>query len=80
MGQMVSIDIPFGTIEAIKTVADLFAPLSGKVIAINETLSDSPEKVNTHPYGDGWIIKIELSDLSQQSSLLSAEQYVKIID
>jgi len=79
-GETVTIDNPFGTIEAIKTVADLFAPLSGNVITVNETLNDSAEKVNNDPYGEGWIIKIELSDPSQQYNLLNAEQYAKIID
>ncbi|MBU0474535.1 MAG: glycine cleavage system protein GcvH [Bacteroidetes bacterium] len=69
----------FGSIEAVKTVSDLYAPLSGKVIEINAALEDEPELVNSDPYGDGWLIKIECSDLSQLDSLLSIEDYKKQI-
>jgi glycine cleavage system H protein len=65
----------FGTIEAVKTVSDLFAPCDGKVIEINSSLADDPQKVNTDPYGEGWLIKIEISDPSQLDSLLNAEAY-----
>ena len=65
----------FGTIEAVKTVSDLFAPCSGKVVAINDKLSDEPELINSDPYGEGWIIKVELSDNSELDSLLSADTY-----
>jgi len=65
----------FGTIEAVKTVSDLFAPCDGKVIEINSSLADDPQKVNTDPYGEGWLIKIEISDPSQLDSLLDAEAY-----
>ncbi len=66
---------PFGTIEAVKTVSDLFAPCDGKVIEVNSSLADDPQKVNSDPYGDGWLIKIEITDLSQLDSLLDAEAY-----
>lgn len=69
----------FGTVEAVKTVSDLFLPLSGEVIEFNESLEDEPEKVNTDPYGDGWMIKLKCSDLSQADSLLSAEDYKELI-
>lgn len=69
----------FGTVEAVKTVSDLFLPLSGEVIEFNESLEDEPEKVNTDPYGDGWMIKLKCSDLSQANSLLSAEDYKELI-
>ena len=69
----------FGTVEAVKTVSDLFLPLSGEIIEFNETLEDEPEKVNTDPYGAGWMIKVKCSDLSEVESLLSAESYKMLI-
>ncbi len=69
----------FGTVEAVKTVSDLFLPLSGEIIAFNEALEDEPEKVNSDPYGAGWMIKIELSDVSEVESLLSAADYKEVI-
>jgi len=68
----------FGTIEAVKTVSDMFMPVAGKVIAVNEKLADTPEVVNKDPYGDGWMIRIEISDASQVDELLTAEQYKEI--
>ena len=65
----------FGTVEAVKTVADLFMPLSGEVIEINESLDDEPELVNTDPFGDGWGIKIKLNKPSEVDALLSPEDY-----
>lgn len=70
---------PFGTIEAVKAVSDLFSPLSGEVIEVNEKLKDSPDLINKDPYGEGWIIKIRISDLSELNNLLSAEDYKKLI-
>jgi len=69
----------FGTVEAVKTVSDLFLPLSGEIIEFNEGLEDEPEKVNSDPYGEGWMIKIKISDASQIDSLLSDEDYKAII-
>lgn len=69
----------FGTVEAVKTVADLYMPLSGEVIEFNESLEDNPEKVNEDPYGEGWMIKIKLSDASQVEELLNAEAYQGIL-
>ena len=69
----------FGTVEAVKTVSDLFLPLSGEIIAFNETLEDEPEKVNTDPYGDGWMIKVKCSDLSQAEALLSSDDYKALV-
>jgi glycine cleavage system H protein len=71
----VQIDDPIGTIEAVKTVADVFAPVSGKVIAVNDKVKDSPETVNKDPYGEGWLAKIEMSDSSELDSLLDAVAY-----
>lgn len=70
----------FGTVEAVKTVSDLFLPLSGEIIEFNEALEDEPEKVNSDPYGEGWMIKLKISDESQVADLLSAEDYKALID
>ena len=69
----------FGTVEAVKTVSDLFMPISGKVIEFNKALDTAPEKVNSDPYGDGWMVKVELSNASEVSSLLTAAQYKELI-
>ncbi|SNR28833.1 glycine cleavage system H protein [Maribacter sedimenticola] len=69
----------FGTVEAVKTVSDLFSPLSGEIVEFNESLEDEPEQVNTDPYGAGWMVKIKLSDSSEIDDLLSAEAYKEII-
>lgn len=69
----------FGTVEAVKTVSDLFLPLSGEIIAFNEALEDAPESVNTDPYGAGWMIKIQISDASQVERLMSANDYKVLI-
>ncbi len=68
-----------GTIEAVKTVADLYSPVSGKVIQINNSLSDDPSVINRDPYGEGWMVKIELSDPSEWDKLLTAEEYKKLL-
>ena len=70
----------FGTVEAVKTVSDLFMPVSGEVTEVNETLADEPELVNKDPYGAGWMIKIKLSDSSDLNDMLSAEEYQKMIE
>ncbi len=70
----------FGTVEAVKTVSDLFMPVSGKVIEMNSNLEDKPELVNEDPYGEGWIIKIDISDLSEIDSLMSSQEYKNLID
>lgn len=69
----------FGTVEAVKTVSDLFLPLSGEITEFNESLEDEPEKVNTDPYGDGWMIKIKFSEASEIDNLLSADDYKALI-
>jgi glycine cleavage system H protein len=69
----------FGTVEAVKTVSDLFSPLSGEIIEFNEALEDEPEKVNADPYGDGWMVKIRFSDMSEIDDLLSDAAYKEII-
>ena len=69
----------FGTVEAVKTVSDLFLPLSGEIIEFNEGLEDEPELVNTDPYGAGWMIKVKFSDASQIDNLLDAKAYQELI-
>ena len=69
----------YGTIEAVKTVADAFMPVSGEVLEVNEALDGAPDLVNTDPYGEGWMIKIKFSDASEFDTLLTAEQYKEII-
>ena len=69
----------FGTIEAVKTVSDLFAPCSGKVLDVNKDLTNTPEDVNNDPYGKGWMVKIEINDLNDLNDLLNAEDYKKLI-
>jgi glycine cleavage system H protein len=69
----------FGTVEAVKTVSDLFLPLSGEIIEFNESLEGEPEKVNSDPYGEGWMVKVKCSDLSQIDNLLSADDYKELI-
>ena len=72
-------DEVFGSVEAVKTVSDLFLPLIGEIIEFNEALEDEPEKVNTDPYGDGWMVKIKISDTSEISGLLSYSDYKELI-
>ncbi len=91
LGDIVYVELPdeedelvakeaFGSIEAVKAVEDLVAPVSGEVLEANEELEDSPELINKSPYEDGWIVKIKLSDKSELENLLSAEDYKKIIE
>ncbi len=90
LGEIVFVDVPsvgetlsqgdvFGSVEAVKTVSDLNMPATGKVLELNETLNDQPDLVNNDPYGEGWMIKLQLSDLAELDSLLTAEEYAKLI-
>ncbi|MCC5940430.1 MAG: glycine cleavage system protein GcvH [Balneolaceae bacterium] len=72
-------DEVFGTVEAVKTVSELFSPVSGEITEINELLEDDPELVNNDPYGDGWMVKIKLGDASELDSLLSVEEYKELV-
>ena len=72
-------DEVFGTVEAVKTVSDLFLPMSGKIIEFNESLSDSPESINDSPYDDGWIIKVEISNPDEINQLLDNKDYSDLI-
>jgi glycine cleavage system H protein len=78
-GETLSAEEVFGTVEAVKTVSDLFMPLTGEVVEFNTGLEADPEAVNRDPYGDGWMIKIKLSDASQVDGLLSADAYTELI-
>lgn len=79
VGDVVEKDEVFGSVEAVKTVSDLFMPISGEVIEFNDALEDEPEKVNKDPYGAGWMIKIKISDASQIEELLSDNDYKELI-
>ncbi len=70
----------FGSVEAVKTVSDLMMPVSGEIIALNKVLEDEPELVNSDPYGDGWMIKVLVSNFTELDSLLTASQYKELID
>lgn len=70
----------FGSVEAVKTVSDLFMPIAGEVIELNEELEDAPELVNSDPYGKGWMIKVKISDKAQLDNLLDAEAYQNLIE
>lgn len=79
VGDVVEKDEVFGSVEAVKTVSDLFMPISGEVIEFNDALEDEPEKVNKDPYGAGWMIKIKISETSQIEELLSDNDYKELI-
>ena len=79
VGESLDKEAVFGTVEAVKTVSDLFLPLSGEITVFNEELEDSPELVNDDPYDQGWIIKMKISDLSQIEALLTHEGYQAVI-
>ena len=88
LGDIIYVDVPsmdnvkqgdtFGTIEAVKTVSDMFAPVSGKLTEVNPSVNDNPAIVNSSPYGEGWLVKMELSDLSEIDGLLSVEAYKEL--
>lgn len=90
LGDIVFIDIPsigtvvnsgavFGSVEAVKTVSDLFMPVEGEVVELNHALESSPELVNTDPYGKGWMVKVKISDIQSVAGLLSADDYQKLV-
>ena len=79
VGESLNADEIFGTVEAVKTVSDLFLPIAGKIIEVNESLDNTPEDVNNDPYGNGWMIKIEIDDVNGANNLLSAQQYKELI-
>lgn len=79
LDQTLSKDEVFGTVEAVKTVSDLFLPLSGEIIEFNETLETTPEQVNADPYGNGWMVKVKVSDTTEFEELLTSDQYKTLI-
>lgn len=76
VGETVEADAVFGTVEAVKTTSELYMPVAGEVLEFNEKLSDEPELVNTDPYGDGWIIKVKVANVSDLDNLLDSEAYI----
>jgi len=78
-GENLDREAVFGTVEAVKTVSDLFMPISGEVLEVNEKLESNPDVVNKDPYGDGWMVKISVQDAAELNDLLSAEQYKEVI-
>lgn len=79
VGQEVAKDAVFGTVEAVKTVSDLFMPATATVLEINDKLDAQPELVNTDPYGDGWMVKVSLADVAEVEGLLSADEYQAVV-
>ena len=91
LGDVVFVELPevgrrlkqgeeFGTIESVKAVSEIYSPVSGEVVEVNETLAEKPELVNTDPYGDGWMIRIRLSDATEADELMNAEEYEEYIE
>jgi len=80
VGATVSKDQPYTEVESVKAVSDVIAPLSGEVTAVNETLADKPETINEDPYGEGWLIKVKLSDPSEADSLMDSTEYQATLD
>ena len=79
VGDILAAEEVFGTVEAVKTVSDLFLPIAGEIIEFNESLEDEPEKVNDDPYGDGWMIKLKCTDVADLDTLMSAQDYKALI-
>jgi len=80
VGEEIIKDEAFGTVESVKTTTDLFAPASGKVVEVNDPLFDTPEMINEDPYGDGWLIKIEMSDPDELGDLMTAGEYKEYVE
>ena len=79
VGAHVVRDEPYAEVESVKAVSDVFAPLSGEIVEVNEALADTPEKVNEDPYGDGWMVKVRLTDPGEADSLLDVEAYKELL-
>ncbi|HTY55964.1 MAG TPA: glycine cleavage system protein GcvH [Bradyrhizobium sp.] len=79
VGDKVSKDDPFGVVESVKAVSDMYAPISGTVTEVNQELAESPEMVNEDPYGDGWLIKIRITDVAELDDLMENEEYQELI-
>jgi len=80
VGEKISKDDPFGSLESVKAVSDIFAPISGAVVEINDDLKENPEAINEDPYGDGWMIKVEMTDMDELKDLMSSEDYAEFIE
>jgi glycine cleavage system H protein len=80
VGKQVTKDQPYAEVESVKAVSDVYAPLSGEITAVNEALSDMPEKINAEPYGEGWLVKVKLSDPSESDQLMDAAAYKKLLE
>ncbi len=80
VGAHVAKDQSYAEVESVKAVSDVFAPLSGEVVAVNEVLAESPEKINEDPYGEGWLVRVKLSDPSEVDSLLDANAYERLLE
>ena len=79
VGETLSKDQAYAEVESVKAVSDVFAPLSGEIIEVNATLAESPEQINHDPYGDGWLVKVKLSDTSELESLLDVDAYKNLL-
>ena len=79
VGTTVTANESYAEVESVKAVSDVFAPLSGEVVAVNDALSDAPERINDDPYGEGWLVKVKLSDASQVDGLLDADAYKNLL-
>jgi glycine cleavage system H protein len=79
VGSTVSANESYAEVESVKAVSDVFAPLSGEVVEVNEALADAPESINDDPYGEGWLVKVKLSDSAEVDSLLDVEAYRKLL-
>ena len=79
VGEKIVKDDPFGAVESVKAVSDIYAPVSGEVMETNEILPDNPETINDDPYGDGWMVRVELSDVDDLKDLMDAEEYAEYV-
>ncbi len=80
VGEKIVKDDPFGAVESVKAVSDIYAPVSGTVVEVNDTLPDSPETINDDPYGDGWLIQVEMTDKDDLKDLMSAQEYAEYVE
>jgi glycine cleavage system H protein len=79
VGSEVSKDSPYAEVESVKAVSDVYAPLSGEIVAVNEALTEAPETINEEPYGEGWLVKVKLGDTTEADALMDADAYRKLL-
>ena len=79
VGKQITKDEPYAEVESVKAVSDVIAPLSGEILEVNESLADAPEKINDDPYGDGWMVKVRLTDTSELDTLMDASSYEQML-